>query len=127
MRARRPSPEQAVAHLVSVAFMQIRATAARRRPQGQPAQHQCEDFALWIRELADACLNLTGSLGHERRRERRKRATAQLGYLWKVASPRQLGWACDQLDRIGYDYGDLMRLRDQSHAKLREDGHLPSD
>jgi hypothetical protein len=112
---------------VSVALIQIRATAGQRRPLGQPARDQGEDFAVWIRELADACLNLTGSLGHKRRRERRRRAVAQLEYLWKVASPRQLEWACGQLDKIDYDYSDLRRLRDQAHAKLREDGHLPGD
>src|SRR3954462_15125499 len=104
MRTRRPSPEQAVAHQLTVAFIQIRATAGQRRPLGQPALHQGEDFVLWIRELADACHNLPGSLGHRRRRVRRQRAAAQLEYLWKVASPKQLGWARDQLDRIGYDY-----------------------
>lgn len=40
---------------------------------------------------------------------------------------QQLEWACEQLDKIGYDHSGLRRLRDQTHAKLREDGHLPSD
>ncbi|GAA0234184.1 hypothetical protein GCM10009527_033310 [Actinomadura nitritigenes] len=50
--------------------------------------------------------------------ERRRRAVAQLEYLWKVASSRQLEGACQQLDRIGHDYDRLTRVRDEAHARL---------
>ncbi|MCO6004497.1 hypothetical protein NE236_05840 [Actinoallomurus purpureus] len=121
-----PSPEEAIAHLLWLACIEIRHIAARGRnaattePEG-PAKNGYER----IRAIADACHNLPMLLGQSRKRVRRRAAVRQLEYLWKTATDEQLAWLHAGLDKIEYDYSNLDALRLEWTNKLRAEGLLP--
>ncbi|GGV16888.1 hypothetical protein GCM10010182_42300 [Actinomadura cremea] len=125
MRSHSPHADEAAAHLMSVAFMQIRTMAGRRKPSGFPEPVDSEDFAWHIRALADACSPLPGTLHRGTVRQRRREAAARLEDLWVVAQPDVLEWARFHLDKIGYDYARLETVRTETHAVLRAEGHIP--
>jgi hypothetical protein len=120
-----PSADEAIGYLMSVAFMQIRAMAGRRKAYGPPEPVESEDFARHIRALADACTPLPGALAQGSARQRRRRAIAALERLCVVASPRIMEWARFHLNKIGYDCGRLDTARAETHARLRAAGHIP--
>jgi hypothetical protein len=120
-RRQQPSPEEAIAHLLYTACVEIRSMAGRR-PSHDPAE-SIDD----IRAIADACHNLPLCLGHTSKRQRRQAANRQLGYLWRSAETKKIEWVRTSLDKIGYDYADLDRLREQTLADLKAREVLPED
>jgi hypothetical protein len=118
-RRQQPSPEEAIAHLLYTACVEIRSMAGRR-PSHDPAE-SIDD----IRAIADTCHNLPLCLGHTSKRLRRRAANRQLGYLWRSAETRKIEWVRTKLDKIGYDYADLDRLREQTISEHLEEEAEP--
>ncbi|MFF5055375.1 hypothetical protein ACFY1S_19570 [Micromonospora sp. NPDC000663] len=93
--------EAAVAELLSLTFLWIRALSAHPIEDQSPEtlakrRHQ-------IHELADICHNLPGLLHPSRRHN----LAEGLRYLWRTSSQRKREWITACWDRVHYDYGWL--------------------
>ncbi|MET8264992.1 hypothetical protein ACWD8I_06665 [Micromonospora arida] len=109
--------EEAVAMLLHLAFIEIRAqTSPLTEDQPPEALAKRRDR---INELADLCHNLPGYLAPGRRH----RAAEGLRYVWQVSSGRKRNWLRSRLDHLGYDYGWLEAPDLEETAKSR---HGPS-
>ncbi|TDB81430.1 hypothetical protein E1264_32715 [Actinomadura sp. KC216] len=110
--------------LLSIAALDIRAMASRRRTYGD---HPADDYHERIRSLADACHNLPGPLHIRHKRERRRAADNTLEYLWKTASDTQVAWMRITLGKIGFNYRHLDDLRARTIKDLHTQGLLGDD
>lgn len=124
MRRGAPGADEAVSHLMAVAFMEIRTMAGRRRTLSSPAPSDSDDFTRHIRALADACTHMPLLMSERNPRKRRKRAAEVLESLWVLASPEVLEWTRHHLGRIGYDCAYMDPIRAEAHARLRAAGHI---
>jgi hypothetical protein len=95
--------EEATAHLLPLAFMEIRFLASPLiEDQSLEALVKRRDQ---INELADICHGLPGLLGPERRHL----LADGLRYRWRTSSARKRQWIRSRWDHLGYDYGWLAR------------------
>lgn len=119
-RRRQPPPEDAIAHLLYIACVEIRSLAGRR-PSHDPAESIPD-----IRAIADTCHNLPPCLGIATGADDVEPLAVNSGTSGEPPLLKDcLGAKEARQDRLRH--ADLDRLRDQSILNLKARGLLPGD